>query len=139
MLASAEGTIGKGDDGYNMIVEPGGFFVSYADHPRKMVQVQPGLFSTAAGRYQLLAKYFSVYKATLNLPDFGPLSQDLIAIQQIKECHALQDIIAGDLVSAVGKCSRIWASLPGNEYGQRQVPIADLRMAYIAAGGNANA
>jgi muramidase (phage lysozyme) len=119
MIAHSEGTAGKGDDGYNMIVEPGGFFISYADHPRVLVQLRPGLASTAAGRYQLLARYFDAYKALLHLTDFGPLAQDRIALQQIKEARATALIQTGQLVEAIARCAHLWASLPGAGYGQR--------------------
>ena len=46
------------DNGYNVIVgstpSNPNLFISYSDHPRKLVQLRPGLVSTAAGRYQLL-------------------------------------------------------------------------------------
>ena len=36
MIAVSEGTAGKGNDGYNVIVA-GNLFDSYDDHPRKLV------------------------------------------------------------------------------------------------------
>lgn len=127
------------DNGYNVIVgsTPANpmLFHNYADHPRKLVQLKPGLASTAAGRYQLLARYFDAYKKLLKLPDFSPGSQDIIAAQQIRECRALSDIEAGHIAVAIGKCSHIWASLPGNTYGQHQNTIASLEDAYERAGG----
>lgn len=127
------------DNGYNVIVgsTPANpiLFHDYSDHPRKLVQIKPGLASTAAGRYQLLKRYYDAYKKSLNLPDFSPASQDAIAIQQIKECRALSDIEAGHVAVAIGKCSHIWASLPGNTYGQHQNSIASLEDAYERAGG----
>lgn len=127
------------DNGYNVIVgsTPANpiLFHDYSDHPRKLVQIKPGLASTAAGRYQLLKRYFDAYKASLHLPDFSPASQDAIAIQQIKECRALPDIESGHIRIAIAKCSHIWASLPGNTYGQHQNSIASLEDAYERAGG----
>lgn len=127
------------DNGYNVIVgstaaKPD-LFTSYADHPRKLVQLRPGLASTAAGRYQLLARYFDVYKAQLGLPDFSQDSQDAIAIQQIRERAALPLIDAGEFQLAVARCSNLWASLPGSNYGQHVNQIAQLEAAYTAAGG----
>ena len=120
--------------GYDVIVG-GNLFTSYDDHPRIMVQLRPGLASTAAGRYQLLARYFDAYKASLHLPDFSPSSQDAIAIQQIRERGALEDIEAGRVDVACEKCSNIWASLPGNSYGQHQQSLDRLVTAFINAGG----
>lgn len=134
-IAFSEGTPKYGDqDGYNVIVG-GGLFFDYSDHPRQLIQVRAGLKSTAAGRYQLLSRYFDAYKKQLQLPDFSPASQDAIALQQIRECRALDDIDAGRFDAAVKKCARIWASLPGAGYGQHENAISSLRVAYEKSGG----
>ena len=135
MLAWSEGTIGKGDDGYNDIVDPAGFFTDYSKHPNLLVQVNAKIKSTAAGRYQLLSRYYEPYRKQLGLSDFSPVSQDKIAIQQIKERKAYQLIIAGKITDAISRCSNIWASLPGNTYGQRQHKLADLIRIYQRFGG----
>ena len=54
----------------------------------------------------------------LHLPDFSANSQDKVAIQQIKERGALADIEEGTVDLAIGLCSNIWASLPGNKFEQ---------------------
>ena len=139
MIAFSEigpGLLAVSDNGYNVLVgstaEHPLLFDSYADHPNILNRA---LDSTAAGRYQLLHRWWVSYKALLNLPDFGPDSQDDVAIQQIKECKALPDIDAGDLNSAIQKCNRIWASLPGSPYNQHTNSFAALEAAYTAAGG----
>lgn len=135
MIAVSEGTKGKGEDGYNVVVG-GTFFHDYADHPRIVVNLPKlGIKSTAAGRYQILARYFDAYKKQLNLSGFWPDDQDKIAIQMIKECKALEDIKAGRIEDAITKCRSRWASLPGAGYGQHENKIADLRVAYQNAGG----
>lgn len=127
------------DNGYNVIVgsTPSKpiLFSSYADHPRRLVHITASLASTAAGRYQLLARYFDAYKKLLGLPDFSPASQDAIALQQIREGRALDDVDAGRFDIAVGKVRNIWASLPGAGYGQRENKIDVLRAQFAAAGG----
>lgn len=127
------------DNGYNVVVGSTSahpiLFSDYSNHPHKLVKLTATLSSTAAGRYQLLARYYDVYKAQLGLPDFSPASQDKIALQQIKECKAIDDINAGRLADAVGKCAHIWASLPGAGYAQHENKLADLQAAYIKAGG----
>jgi len=134
-IAKSEGTYGKGDDGYNVIVG-GQLFDSYADHPRIKVYIPKlGLYSTAAGRYQLLARYFDSYKKLLALPDFSPSSQDAIALQQIRERRALPDIDAGRFDEAIAKCCNIWASFPGAGYGQREQKLSTLRKAFVSFGG----
>lgn len=142
MIAASEigpALLAVSDNGYNVIVgstaaHPN-LFASYADHPRKLVQLRPGLASTAAGRYQLLARYYDAYKVQLGLPDISPDSQDAIAIQQIRERGALPLIDAGNIPLAVARCSNIWASLAGSTYGQHTNTIAMLQAAYTAAGG----
>ena len=128
------------DRGYNVIVgstaEHPDLFTSYADHPRKLVNLGHGLESTAAGRYQILERYFDDYKAMLKLPDFSPESQDDIATQMIRERHALPLIAIGHIDEAVHICSNIWASLPGNSYGQHMNKISALIEHYKSAGGN---
>jgi muramidase (phage lysozyme) len=139
MVAISEGTEPIGDHGYNCIVgstvEKPILCDSYADHPRQRIQLGPGLSSTAAGRYQILERYYDAYRATLQLPDFSPKSQDAIAIQMIRERLAFADVCAGRLPEAVKKCSSIWASLPGNDYGQHQNSFVALTTAFIDAGG----
>jgi lysozyme len=133
-IAKAEGTYGRGDDGYNVLVG-GTLFYGYDDHPRKLVKLNDRLSSTAAGRYQLLKRYYDAYKKQLKLDDFSPASQDAIAIQQIKECKALDDVDAGRIAEAIKKCARIWASLPGSGYGQREVPLDKLISVFVEGGG----
>lgn len=130
LISVSEGTYGRGNNGYNCLVG-GGFFNDYSDHPRQKIYIASiHNFSTAAGRYQLLARYFDYYKRLLGLPDFSSASQDDIALQQIKECGALADVEAQNMEFAVAKCSRIWASFPGNNYGQHQNTIQKLQIAY---------
>lgn len=134
MIAVSEGTAGKGDDGYNVLVG-GTLFASYADHPRVLVDLGHGLKSTAAGRYQILAREFDAYAKLLNLTDFTPASQDAIALQMIRERRAYPLILAGQFGAAVVDCANIWASLPGNNYGQRENKLSALQSAFVAAGG----
>lgn len=138
MLAVSEGTDDgrqpTKDDGYDVLVG-GKLFTGYDDHPNVLVKLNAALSSTAAGRYQILYRYWPHYKSLLKLPDFGPLSQDRYAIQQIKERRALADIQAGRFDEAVSKVRNIWASLPGAGYGQHEQKIERLRDAYVRAGG----
>lgn len=128
------------DDGYNVIVgstaERPTLFHDYADHPRVLVKLSPTLSSTAAGRYQILSRYFDAYKRLLHLPDFSPASQDVIALQMVKEQRALADVDAGRFAEAIDKCRNIWASLPGAGYGQHEHSMDLLQQAFVAAGGN---
>lgn len=128
------------DDGYDVIVGSTASrplrMSGYADHPRRLVDLPKlGIQSTAAGRYQILARYYDAYRAQLKLPDFGPQSQDRIALQLIRECQALGDIQRGDIATAIAKCRSRWASLPGAGYGQHEHKLEHLLAAYRAAGG----
>ncbi|WP_405126772.1 lysozyme [Ralstonia pseudosolanacearum] len=139
MLSLSEGTDNgrqpTRDRGYDVLVG-GGLFVSYADHPRILVELpRLGIKSTAAGRYQLLARYYDPYRRQLRLTDFGPAAQDAIAVQQIRERGALADIQAGRLAAAIAKCRNIWASLPGAGYGQHEQKVEALRAHYLRCGG----
>ena len=140
MIAISEGTQQIGhNNGYDVIVgstvKRPDLFTSYADHPRKMVDLGNGLKSTAAGRYQILLRYYDAYKKSLKLPDFSPGSQDKIALQMISECNALRLIDAGKFAQAVKACKSRWASLPGANYSQHENKLSDLQLAYVSAGG----
>lgn len=138
MLAWSEGTDKPGQPtrnrGYDVIVG-GTLFTSYADHPRKLVTLNPKLKSTAAGRYQLLSRYWDAYRIQLGLKDFSPASQDAVALQQIKERGALPLIDKGDIRQAIDRCSNIWASLPGAGYGQFEHKADNLIARFRDAGG----
>lgn len=139
LLAWSEGTDNgrqpTKDSGYDVIVG-GGLFTGYDDHPRKLIALpRLGIKSTAAGRYQLLSRYWDAYRKQLKLADFSPLSQDLVALQQIRERRALDDIKAGRIADAIAKCRNIWASLPGAGYGQHEHKVGDLLARFESAGG----
>ncbi|MBT2300353.1 glycoside hydrolase family 104 protein [Variovorax paradoxus] len=131
------------NDGYDVIVtgvDGPEIFDDYSEHPfaagRRPKQInRKGLYSTASGRYQHMLKHWAHYKAQLNLPDFGPESQDIWAIQLIRERGALPLIDCGSFILAVARVRNLWASLPGAGYGQHENGIDKLKAAYLAAGG----
>jgi muramidase (phage lysozyme) len=125
--------LSESDNGYNVIVG-GTLFRDYSDHPRQSIKLpRLGIKSTAAGRYQILARYFDAYKKILKLPDFSPASQDKIALQLIRECRALDEIERGDIEEAIKLCRSRWASLPGAGYSQHENKLDDLLAAYELA------
>lgn len=137
MIAAAEGTAGQPDGGYRTLFGYG-TFDSYSDHPR--VRVPFGnTYSTAAGRYQILARTWDGLVSKLGrgaLPDFGPDNQDRAALELIRERGALNDVRAGRVAAAVGKVAKVWASLPGANYAGQGMRSDDFIItAYRNAGG----
>ena len=124
------------DDGYNVLAGSTAtrplLFASYADHPDIYNRA---LNSTAAGRYQILYRYWAVDKKRLGLPDFSPASQDLYAVEQLRLQGALPLAEAGKFSDAVARARHIWVSLPGAGYGQHENSIELLAQAYRDAGG----
>lgn len=133
MIAYAEGTANYPSDGYNTLFA-GGQFSGYADHPRVYVPFRDTT-SSAAGRYQILARTWDGVRAKLGLPDFSPASQDAAAVELIRERGALADVQAGRTVRAIGKVAKVWASLPGAGYNQPERKLSALLQAYASAGG----
>ena len=122
------------DRGYDVIVG-GGLFTDYSKHPNKLVRLNASLSSTAAGRYQILHRFWRHYQPMLDLPDFGPISQDRYAIQQLKEQGVLGRIQAGEFEKAVLRVNNIWASLPGSPYGQHTYSMNEMKAIYVMHGG----
>ncbi|WP_317205564.1 glycoside hydrolase family 104 protein [Janthinobacterium sp.] len=143
--------VGEGADdegGYNRKCG-GGQFDGYSVHPAlagwhgwpmpdalcDSAGVKRGSVSTAAGAYQINLPTWTRVSEKLGLNDFSPASQDAAALQLISEKGAAADVAAGRTASAVYKIRKIWASLPGAGYGQRQVSQAAFDNSYQNAGG----
>ena len=96
-------------------------FLSFDDHPRRAITKSLGgkpITSTAAGAYQFLSRTWDECANACNLDDFSPLSQDIAALYLIDRRRALNAVIEGDWQTALERCNREWASLPGSPYGQ---------------------
>ena len=130
-LAFAEGT----RDRYNYIFT---FvtFNSYADHPRRTI-CAGSYCSTAAGRYQFLARTWDGIASGLGLADFTPPSQEKAALEIIRRAGAynvvLQSNVYENFTAALGKLNRTWASLPGSPYGQPAHSASELWEVYKAS------
>ena len=138
-IAFAEGT--ENSNGYRMMFT-GTLFNSFQAHPNvKNCSLYKGkpLCSTAAGKYQILKTTWDEVALKLNLKDFSPQSQDLAAVQLIKQAGAYQDILTGRFDDAVFKLAPTWASFPTAEgksyYNQPSKKLTDLRRVYLGAGG----
>lgn len=140
LVAYSEGTatIKQSERGYNVLYG-GELFNGYDDHPRKKITLSINgkpVTSTAAGRYQLLERYWDAYRLSLRLQGgFTPENQDRIALQQIRERRALDDIKAWRIPQAIARCSSIWASFPGNNYGQNPHRLEKLLVQWQKLGG----
>lgn len=136
MIAFAEGTIRFGKNkGYDVLVG-GGTFDDFSKHPNARVLLpRYKIYSTAAGRYQFLKRTWDVLQKRLGLKDFSPQSQDLACIELLRECGALRALDIDDPELAIRRACKIWASLPGAGYGQREVRVGELLRKYRDAGG----
>ena len=76
------------------------------------------LYSTASGRYQLILETWNELAATLYLRLFNPASQDYAAMELLFRHHADQMLLDGKITEAIHACRLVWASFPGNDYGQ---------------------
>lgn len=135
MIRQCEGTAGA--NGYKTMFG-GKLFTDTSKHPNVCVPYK-NTCSTAAGAYQFLYGTWRTLAVRLALPDFGQQSQDLAAIELIREKDALEDVQAGRVDAAINKVRKIWASLPGAGYGQPEKPLATARGYFKAAGGTITA
>ncbi|HVF55386.1 MAG TPA: peptidoglycan-binding protein [Pyrinomonadaceae bacterium] len=89
----------------------------FSRHPNILVQVRPGLRSTAAGRYQFLKGTWD----GLGMSDFSPRSQDIAAVKLMQRRGMIEPLLRGDIRTAVFRGAPEWASLPtergGSFYG----------------------
>lgn len=145
MIAFSEGTSQQGDhDGYDIIAgsrEGHGIHLrDYSRHPFVTVEInaRTNLWSTAAGRYQINHPTWEGLCTRLGLSDFSRDTQDAMALSLIEYEGALDDVDAGRIKRAIGKCANRWASFPGANYHQRENKMDVLLAAYRAAGGELN-
>ncbi len=141
LIRVAEHNVRQADNGaaYGMFYGSVPFF-DFSDHPVitgerrgaplsdamcRAAGFSPGCVTTAAGAYQIIKPTWQrVRKAGAwgeRLPDFGPASQDEAARRLLIESRALPLIEAGDIQGGIKRAAGLWASLPGNTAGQRQL------------------
>jgi lysozyme len=89
-------------------------------HPERVVRT-PGYASAAAGKYQFMPTTYKEVAAKLGLKDFSPRSQDLAALEKIRE-RGVDPSKEKITPQTVAKLAPEWASLPTLEgtsyYGQ---------------------
>ncbi len=98
--------------------------------------------TTASGRYQInLANWTENGKKKLGIADFTPKSQDLIAIEGLRQARAIDAVLAGNMDEAIPRAAKTWNALPmgkdkGNRVsGQAYKPWDDVIAKYQEAGG----
>lgn len=148
-ISKAEGTAGSGDP-YRVCYGYRHTIASFADHPAitgewrgeklsdamcKGAGLSPGCVSTAAGKYQIIRPTWANLKAKLNLSDFSPESQDLAAIELLRQRGAITPLEQGRFEDAVFAARKEWASLKGAGYGQGERSIAWLTQRFTESGG----
>jgi len=89
------------------------FFDDLSRHPRIFEDTPDGRRSSAAGAYQITATTWSDIAPQLGLTDFSRRSQDIAAVALMARRGALEDVLAGRIEDAIGKCRQEWTSLPG--------------------------
>lgn len=141
MIAACEGVPLDGS-GYSVLFGwplPGRTFTSFADHPRTLFAFKQTdgtvAYSSAAGRYQIIAKTYDYLCKKLGLTGFNPAVQDAMAMELIAEDGAMADVKAGRVQVAIDKTAKTWASLPASHYPQPRRTLAFALHAYCAAGG----
>ena len=94
-------------------------FSDYSTHPG----AGKGGSITAAGMYQINEGTWRESGGKIGLHDFSPGTQDLLAVEILRELHVIQAIKEGDLATALSAASRRWAALPqGPGLGNRYPP-----------------
>ncbi|HET8933610.1 MAG TPA: hypothetical protein VFN67_09230 [Polyangiales bacterium] len=129
-IAWAEGTRGRGKDGYNVTFAYR-YFDSCEQHPNIKI-CEGSLCSTAAGRYQFLNKTYE----GLNMENFWPQAQERGALELIKRRGVTLPaaaLTATQFANALDRLSYEWASLPPGRYGQTKLTADRVRAEYCEA------
>lgn len=127
-IAYAEGTEGRGEDGYNVMFTHRQFS-SCASHPNQTI-CSGRLCSTAAGRYQFLYKTWR----GLGYSTFNPGNQERGAMKLISRrgvtVPTSRAMSATEFANAMNRISYEWASLPPGRYGQPSKSMSTMYTQY---------
>lgn len=132
MIATAEGTRGRGKDGYDVTFGYRFYAESCDDHPfRARMPTCSGKYcSTAAGRYQFLLATWD----GLQLPNFWPENQERGALELVTRRGVTlppdRPLSEAEFTDAMDKLSYEWASLPPGRYGQPTYSLVEARATY---------
>jgi muramidase (phage lysozyme) len=124
-----QGETNQTDDAYREMFGGSLFAAPPWQHPH--ILITSGRYtSTAAGAYQFLARTWDGLVSQFRFEDFSPPNQDQAAVALIARHDALDDVIAGRIVDALGKCRQEWASLPGAPYAQPTRTVQQALLTY---------
>jgi muramidase (phage lysozyme) len=134
-IAFAEGTRGRGEDGYNVIYSYQ--YVSNCDrHPNRVVC--SGICSSAAGRYQFLNTTWNDLR-TSGISAFNPEHQERASAVLIRRrgvtVPAGRAMNSTEFTNAMNALSWEWASLPPGRYGQPVKTLSEMRSDYCRNAG----
>lgn len=114
-IAYAEGT----GDNYNMIVgerQGKGSITDFSRHPDVMRRLNirgKATPTSAAGRYQFIGTTYTGMGNATGLTDFSPHSQDVNAVEALRQNGALNALLSGNMQDLVARSGRTWAGIPG--------------------------
>ena len=97
------------DESAYTVINGGSHFTDFSKHPWDGISTTLG--AKACGAYQFLGTTWAHVREKYDLPDFSPNSQDLGAVALIEGRGALDDVVSGDIRTAIHKLSTEWVSL----------------------------
>jgi muramidase (phage lysozyme) len=110
---------------------------TYETHDGQFIKNGRIDFTTAAGAYQIVqSTWAGLQRKYTWLRTFSPELQDLAAICLIHDRGAMEDVLAGRIVQAIGKLGDEWASLPSATVGQPTVAMGKVLGVYTRHGGH---
>ena len=127
----AEGESNHDDDAH-FLINGGGRFTDLSKHPFEGLSTRAG--GKAAGKPQFIPSTWAEVSGQLGLTDFGRQSQYYGFIGRVIYRDALDDVLSGNLESAISKCRLEWTSLPGASENKRYT-LAGARAVFQHYGG----
>ena len=98
--------------------------------------------TTAAGMYQINQGTWKEMGAKMDLSDFSPGTQDLLAVEILRTIGVIDSIVSGDISIGLSAASRRWAALPegagkaGRYSPQPYMKYEDFEASYKNNGGS---
>ena len=90
--------------------------------------------SSAAGRFQIIKKTWNgAAVRAQGLTDFTPQSQELAAIELLRQRGALDDLLAGNLKGAMEKAGKEWAGIPNSSLAKAHNQNSAKEAAFLSA------